>query len=51
MFNKIKGKKDWENLYNEGIIEAKNTKYIENVELGEFLVKYPKSDIKAGEKK
>lgn len=51
IYNKIKGKKDWENLYNEGIIEAKNAKYIENVELGEFLVKNSKSDIKAGEKK
>lgn len=39
IYNKIKEKKDWESLYNEAIIEAKNNKYIENVELGEFLRK------------
>lgn len=37
IYNKIKGINNWECLYNKGINEAQESKYVENVELGEFL--------------
>ena len=37
IYKKIQCEKDWESLYKDGINEAKENKYIENIELGEFL--------------
>ncbi len=37
IYKNLQGEKDWESFYKEGINEAKENKYIENIELGEFL--------------
>ena len=37
IYKKLQGEKDWESFYKEGINEAKENKYLENIELGEFL--------------
>lgn len=39
IYYKSKGAKDWKELYFAGIQEAKNSNYIENIDLGKWLLK------------